>query len=125
MEKTMKIQLMSDLHFEFGWKMKLTPHKDTILVLAGDIDSRHKNLGDFIKYACDNYKEVIMVAGNHEFYHRIFPSTTPWIPPVSQTCSSRMIGLRRAGMPVVIHIYFRRRFGSHPLPTDRQKEQPD
>ena len=75
----MKIQLMSDLHFEFGWKMKLTPHKDTILVLAGDVDSRHKNLGDFIKYACDNYKEVIMVAGNHEFYHNDYHDTMEFL----------------------------------------------
>jgi predicted phosphodiesterase len=65
----MKIQLMSDLHFEFGW-MKVFKEKklDTILVLAGDIDNRKENLDAFIDHACENFKAVIMVAGNHEFY---------------------------------------------------------
>ena len=64
----MKIQIMSDLHFEFGWEMGLTEHKDTTLVLAGDIDSDLDRLENFIIRACRNYEKVIMVAGNHEFY---------------------------------------------------------
>lgn len=64
----MKIQLMSDLHFEFGWKMKLTEMQDVTLVLAGDVDSDPDRLEEFIRYACTNRRAVIMIAGNHEFY---------------------------------------------------------
>ena len=68
----MKIQLMSDLHQEFGWEIQFTPHLDTVLVLAGDIDNRYWHLQDIIERACLNYQDVIMVAGNHEFYGTIY-----------------------------------------------------
>lgn len=72
----MKIQIASDLHFEF-----LAPHKyerlintftgeADILVLAGDIvplrfvDTVRDTLGPL----CEKYKDVVYVPGNHEFY---------------------------------------------------------
>ena len=64
----MKIQLMSDLHLEFGSKFTFEKRKDTILVLAGDIHSDMGELKNFVTYACKNYAHVIMVAGNHEHY---------------------------------------------------------
>jgi hypothetical protein len=64
----MKIQLMSDLHFEFGWELYLEDKPDVTLILAGDIHSDPDMLEKFIHHACDKYAHVIMVAGNHEFY---------------------------------------------------------
>ncbi len=72
----MKIQYASDLHLEFaenGSHIKHNPLPVTgdVLVLAGDIGyigddnySRHP----FWDWASENYKEVIAIPGNHEFY---------------------------------------------------------
>jgi len=72
----MKIQFASDLHLEFreNWRYlkeePLQPVGD-ILVLAGDIgylgDDNYKN-HPFWKWASENFKEVIVCMGNHEFY---------------------------------------------------------
>ena len=72
----MKIQYASDLHLEFAdnWRyLKENPLQVTgdILVLAGDIGY----LGDenyskhpFWDWASENYQQVIVCMGNHEFY---------------------------------------------------------
>lgn len=72
----MRIQYASDLHLEFrdnAHYLKENPLKvvGDILVLAGDIGylgddnySRHPFWG----WASENYKEVIIALGNHEFY---------------------------------------------------------
>ena len=72
----MKIQYASDLHLEFAdnWRhLKANPLQVTgdILVLAGDIGY----LGDenyfkhpFWDWASENYQQVIVCMGNHEFY---------------------------------------------------------
>lgn len=72
----MKIQYASDLHLEFSANssyLKLNPLKviGDILVLAGDIGY----LGDtnsekhpFWDWASGNYRQVIVIPGNHEFY---------------------------------------------------------
>ena len=72
----MRIQYASDLHLEFaenGSYIKHNPLPVTgdILVLAGDIGylgdenySRHP----FWNWASDNYRQVIVCMGNHEFY---------------------------------------------------------
>ena len=72
----MKIQYASDLHLEFAqnWQfLKDHPLKvvGDVLVLAGDITY----LGDeaysshpFWDWASDNYQQVLVVPGNHEFY---------------------------------------------------------
>lgn len=71
-----KIQYASDLHLEFADNrryLKEHPLKPSaeILVLAGDIGyigdenySRHP----FWDWAAENYEQVIVVPGNHEFY---------------------------------------------------------
>lgn len=72
----MKIQFASDLHLEFGenykW-LKSNPLKaeGDILILVGDIGY----LGDanylthpFWDWASENFKQVIVVPGNHELY---------------------------------------------------------
>lgn len=72
----MRIQYASDLHLEFhenGSWLKSHPLQVTgdVLVLAGDIGY----LGDdnysshpFWDWASENYQQVIVVPGNHEFY---------------------------------------------------------
>lgn len=66
----MKIRLLSDLHLEFG-KFKipeLDTDLDTVLVLAGDIHvgKRHRN---WIERYLPKFKHIILVPGNHEYYH--------------------------------------------------------
>lgn len=71
----MKIQYCSDLHLEFTenekW-LKKNPIKPVaeILILAGDtiyLEEKYFKLS-FFDWASDNYKEVYMVPGNHEYY---------------------------------------------------------
>ena len=73
---------MSDVHLEFGPMDQLIATDADILVLAGDIlvgahlgkseDSPyHRNVqhyDDFMLWAHSNYKHVIYIPGNHEFY---------------------------------------------------------
>jgi predicted phosphodiesterase len=64
----MKIQIMSDLHHEFGHRVELTPDKNCILILAGDIDTCPIQIEKFVTEAASLYHSVIMVSGNHEYY---------------------------------------------------------
>lgn len=72
----MKIQYASDLHLEFSdnWRYlrdnPIDPLGD-VLVLAGDIgylgDDNYR-VHPFWDYVSDNFKQVLVVPGNHEFY---------------------------------------------------------
>lgn len=68
----MRIRLLSDLHLEFHadggteFISKLPNENVDVLVLAGDIASL--NIFDALKLFCRRFKQVIFVAGNHEFY---------------------------------------------------------
>ncbi len=72
----MKLQYASDLHLEFGenstW-LKLYPliPKGEVLVLCGDIgyisDNNYRR-HPFWDWASENFREVIAIPGNHEFY---------------------------------------------------------
>lgn len=71
----MKIQYASDLHLEFPSNvdyLKNNPLKPIgdILILAGDITYYSEEYLDhwIIDYLADNFKEVYMIQGNHEFY---------------------------------------------------------
>ena len=73
----MKIQYCSDLHMEFHENMRfmkslpLEPVGD-VLVIAGDVgylvDTTIPRLR-FWKWASENYRQVLMIAGNHEYYN--------------------------------------------------------
>lgn len=68
----MKVRLYSDAHREFGsnWEpIHLSSDPDTVLVLAGDIDSG-KRLASFIDSIAPRFLAVVYVAGNHEMYGR-------------------------------------------------------
>lgn len=72
----MKIQIASDLHLEFSenrrWleEYKLIP-KGEVLILAGDIVVlKYKDKAEkFYEYVRANFKQIISLFGNHEFYH--------------------------------------------------------
>lgn len=68
------IGFVSDIHLEFGVPVKLN-YKGDVLILAGDISCDIFQIHDFIKEAHKSYKKVIMVAGNHEFYHGDYHTT--------------------------------------------------
>ena len=73
----MRIQYMSDLHFEFREnsryiKQNRFPVTGDILVLVGDIfylKDRVAPLGNFWEWASKNYRQVLIVPGNHEYYN--------------------------------------------------------
>jgi len=75
-EDDMKIQYASDLHLEFAdnWRfLRKNPLQvcGDILILAGDIgyfgDQNYRN-HPFWDWASENYRQVLVVPGNHEFY---------------------------------------------------------
>ena len=81
----MKIQYASDLHLEFAdnWRyLKTHPIEPVgdVLVLAGDIgylsDDNYVS-HPFWDYVADNFKEVLVIPGNHEFYKYYDISTLP------------------------------------------------
>ena len=65
----MKIRLLSDLHME-GCPFNFVPGEEDVVVLAGDIitKARHFAILDQIP----NTTPVILVPGNHEYYHDDF-----------------------------------------------------
>jgi len=68
----MKIQVISDLHREFGSTELCFDHSD-IVVLAGDVNLGTKGI-EWIKNAIPD-KPVIYVLGNHEYYKGSYPKT--------------------------------------------------
>ena len=72
MEKTMKIRLLSDLHFEFYRNHALFngPEAD-VLVIAGDLAVGAQACAEALNCAAEHYPNVVYVQGNHECYERI------------------------------------------------------
>lgn len=82
----MKLQIISDIHLEvsgmtYDQMMGRRQRKDRILVLAGDVscfkdydrphqvNPRHKaNYIDFMEKAAEDFKAVIKIPGNHDFW---------------------------------------------------------
>lgn len=62
----MKIQILSDLHIEYSI-FDIPNIKADVLILAGDIGIG-SSVVSYIKKYRNNYKEIIYVAGNHEYY---------------------------------------------------------
>lgn len=68
----MKIQIISDLHQEFGSTELSFDHAD-VVVLAGDVNLGTKGI-EWIKNKIPN-KPVLYVLGNHEYYKGSYPKT--------------------------------------------------
>lgn len=66
----MKVQIYSDLHIERKKKYLKIKKLADILILAGDINNiESKRFDNFFKYLIEcEYKYIIYVLGNHEFY---------------------------------------------------------
>lgn len=68
----MRIQVISDLHREFG-SMEISFKDADIVVLAGDINVGTKGI-EWIKSTITDFP-VIYVLGNHEYYKGSYPKT--------------------------------------------------
>jgi len=68
----MKIQIISDLHHEFGIS-NMNFNEADLLIIAGDLNIGIKG----IQWLKDNIKEipVIYILGNHEYYKGSYPKT--------------------------------------------------
>lgn len=71
----MRIQLMSDLHFEYHrdrgrqWISTLDSYGVDVLILAGDIaEVREGHLAEVLGLFLERFKQVVFVPGNHEYY---------------------------------------------------------
>eukprot|EP01084_Bolivina_argentea_P252915 424684_1 len=68
------IQLISDIHLEFGIadkmpQIKNNDYKSTVLALLGDIGyANDDNYKQFIHDMSKKYKYVLIITGNHEYY---------------------------------------------------------
>lgn len=69
----MRLLICSDLHLEFhrdggrAFVRELSEVKHDVLVLAGDV-SNATGIADALALFVDNFKQIVYVAGNHEFY---------------------------------------------------------
>lgn len=66
----MKIAIASDIHLEFGTVELKGDFESDVLILAGDICPIHnqKILKDFLDFYTNIFKDIIWIAGNHEYY---------------------------------------------------------
>ena len=69
----MKIQIISDLHLEFGSSANLFFDKADLVILAGDTHLGSKGI-EWIKKYIPN-KKVLYLLGNHEYYKGSYPKT--------------------------------------------------
>ncbi len=68
----MKIQIISDIHQEFGFNQLLFENAD-IVVFAGDINIGTKGINWILKEIPN--KPIIYILGNHEYYKGSYPKT--------------------------------------------------
>jgi predicted phosphodiesterase len=90
----MKIAVTSDVHLEFGQLVLTNDEGARVLILSGDIcvakdlmeySEQKKEMGfsfaksdryhEFFQTCCENFPDVIYIAGNHEHYHGDFAET--------------------------------------------------
>ena len=94
---TLRIQIASDLHIEFYESIDNVPSdlikpQAPVLALLGDIGLAFSDvLRDFLFEQCNRFKQVLFLAGNHEFYNAdeetySMEEQTEWM---RQTCSQR------------------------------------
>lgn len=72
LKQPMKIQIISDLHHEFGIS-NITCEKADLVILAGDTNLGTKGIEWVKKHIAD--KPVLYILGNHEYYKGSYPNT--------------------------------------------------
>lgn len=74
---SMKLRILSDLHIEVHpFEIPHTAHDaESVLILAGDIGTirRYAELDAFLRRAAEQFRAVVYVLGNHEFYRSAWP----------------------------------------------------
>lgn len=77
----MKVQIISDLHQEFGFS-DLDFSTADVIIFAGDINIQTKG----IEWMLDNFsnQEVLYILGNHEYYKGSYPRTLHKIKNLAQ-----------------------------------------
>ena len=68
----MKLNFVNDIHLEFG-ALPENPSGSDILILAGDVTI--KNRVDWINEVANDFKHIVYVLGNHEYYHQNLDNT--------------------------------------------------
>lgn len=66
----MKIKYISDIHNDYNREnhlLKYTGDADTVLVVAGDINSKGRSVSD-LEAVADRWKAIVAVAGNHDWW---------------------------------------------------------
>lgn len=76
----MRIQIISDLHQEFGF-LELTFDQADVVVIAGDVNLGVKGIEWILRAIAD--VPVIYVLGNHEYYKGSYPKTLNAIKTVA------------------------------------------
>ena len=78
----MELRILSDLHLEFAdFKVPHIPGDESrVLILAGDIGIVNKptqltEYVAFIRSCCAQFQDVVLIFGNHEYYHGSIVST--------------------------------------------------
>jgi len=73
----MRIKVLSDLHLDW-WRLLYdrkgitgSPDGIDVLVIAGDLHSAGE-AKESIKWFADNYEKIVIVPGNHDYYHGSF-----------------------------------------------------
>lgn len=65
----MRFDLISDVHQDIGWGRRgLETGEADVLVLAGDVGNDGAVTAATVAALADDYREVVFVDGNHEFY---------------------------------------------------------
>lgn len=84
----MKIQIISDLHQEFGMTDLSFDNAD-VVIIAGDVNLGTKGI-DWIKSRISK-KPVIYVLGNHEYYKGSYPKTLNKIRVASENTNVHVL----------------------------------
>lgn len=81
---TLEVQVLSDVHLEFGRDGFEFPQTANVLALVGDIgDSASSVYESFLLEQASRFDKVFLLAGNHEFYHH---SHAECIELIQQVC---------------------------------------
>jgi Icc-related predicted phosphoesterase len=101
----MRIQLLSDCHTEFyddcgeAFFATLDPTDVDVLIVAGDLGTS-RSLGRATEILCPKYSAVILVPGNHEFYHSSFPRLQKQVFPELRALHSNLFLLENEGCTI-------------------------
>jgi len=94
-----RIMLQSDLHFEFGtyaWQLpKNIRERADVIVLAGDIHTAPHSVDEVARGITQQHGiEVVIIAGNHEYYGEHLPSSLRKMREASSGDFAGMAGMR-------------------------------